>query len=180
MHIAITQVEQKFQKTLEFLEHELASLQIGRATSGLVENIDVQVYGSKQPLRNIAQIAIPEPRSIAITPFDKNTLENLEKAIRDSSIGIEPVNDGHCIRVNIPPLTEERRKQVVKVVHEKAEEARVALRQERHTAIEEIRKDDLSEDEQHTAEKQLQEKVDSYNTKIDEHMKKKEKEVMTV
>ena len=181
MHSSVSEAIAQFKNTLEFLSKEFSTIQVGRASSSLVEGIQVEVYGAKQPLKNMAQIAIPDPRSIAITPWDKTALEAIEKAVQESSLGISPVNDGVCIRINIPPLTEETRKQRVKVVHEKAENAKVAIRQGRHTAMEKIKKDEeLSEDEEKRAEKELQEEVDKINKEIDEHTKKKEEEVMKV
>ncbi len=181
MHSAVQLAIQQLDKSLEFLSKEFAGIQMGRASAGLVEGIEVETYGARQPLRNIAQIAIPDPRSIAITPWDKSVLGAIEKAIRDSNLGLSPVNDGHSIRLNIPPLTEESRKETVKVVHKMAEEAKITVRQARHDAMEKIKNDDaLSEDDERREEKHLQEKVDEMNKKIEEHAKKKEHEVMTI
>ena len=180
MHTAITGATEAFEKALNYLSKEYAGLQIGRASAGLVEGIEVDAYGALQPIKNMAQIAIPDARSITITPWDAGLLPNVEKAINDSNLGIMPNNDGHAIYINLPPMTEERRKETVKVVHKLAEEAKIAIRNARHDAMDSIKKDELSEDEEKMAEKELQDKVDEYNKNVEEHMKKKETEVMTV
>lgn len=180
MHTAVSTAANNFEKSLEHLISEFAALQIGRASSALVEGINVEAYGSHQPIRNMAQITLPDARSIAITPWDKSIMGNIEKAITNANIGLTPINDGNCVRLNIPPLTEERRKETVKIVHRMAEEAKISIRNARHEALESIKKEELSEDEQKRAEKELQEKVDEYNKKVEEHAKKKEHEIMTV
>lgn len=180
MHTAISSAVSEFEKSLSHLAQEFAGLQTGRASAGLVESIQVEVYGSNQPLKNIAQIATPDARTIQITPFDKNVIGTLEKAIQESDIGLNPNNNGNSILLNIPPMTEERRKDVVKVVHKKSEEAKISIRNARHHALDQIKKEELSEDETKRAEKELQQKVDQYNGKIEESAKKKEHEVMTV
>ncbi|MBI5414808.1 ribosome recycling factor [Candidatus Peregrinibacteria bacterium] len=181
MHAAIQSAERGLEKATSFLKKEYSNLQIGRASPGLVESIEVEAYGSRQPLRNLAQVALPDARSIAITPWDKSILGAIEKAIRESNLKISPVNDGNAVRINIPPLTEERRKEIVKVVHKLGEDAKISIRQVRHEAHDAIKKDkSLSEDDSKRAEKELQEKVDKSNKDVEDFQKRKEQEVLTI
>jgi ribosome recycling factor len=119
------------EKNLEHFKEELGQLRTGRASTALVENLMVDYYGSKSPIKQVASITIPEPRTIAITPWDKDSLVNIEKAIRESQLNLNPMNDGQVVRINIPALTEERRKELVKVLNQKSEEARVGVRRVR-------------------------------------------------
>jgi ribosome recycling factor len=180
----ILQAEQEFRNALDHLKGEFAGLQIGRASAALVENIDVEAYGSVQPLKALASISIPDPKTIQIQPWDRSQLQAVEKAIRNSDINITPSNDGIVIRLNIPPLTEERRADLTKVVHRLAEEARISVRQARqrvHEQIKEAHKNGkITEDDKTTAEKKLQEKVDNINKEIESLAKAKEAEVMKV
>lgn len=175
---------QQFQKALDHMHEEFAKLQTGRASAALVENIDVENYGTKLPLKALANIAIPDAKTIAIMPWDKGGMTNIEKAIQDSGLGLNPRNDGTVIRITLPPLTEERRQSLTKIVHELAEKARIAVRQERHHAIDQLKQKEkakeLSEDQRLGLEKKLQEKVDELNKKIEEDAKHKEKDIMTV
>lgn len=185
MHISIDTAQKEFQKAIEFLGKEFSALQTGRASTALIEDIEVESYGQKGPLKHVANISVPGPQEIMIDPWDKSQLSIIEKVIRDKQeLGLNPVNSGSAIRINIPPLTEERRKEIVKIVHQKAENAKVAIRQARHTAHDIIKKEqkegEISEDDLKTFEKELQKFVDEANKEIEEHAKKKEKEVMTV
>jgi len=174
----------EFAKAIDHLKSEYARLQIGRASAALVENVPVEVYGSPQPLKAIASISIPDPRSIQISPWDKKNLAAIEKGIVGVGLGLNPVNDGVCVRINIPPLTEERRRDLTKVVHKLAEECRIIVRNKRQDCHNLFKKmkgaDEITEDDLHLAEKNLQIKVDDVNKKIDEMAKAKEQEVMTV
>jgi len=174
----------EFAKAIEHLKSEYARLQIGRASAALVENIPVDVYGSPQPLKAIATISIPDPRSIQISPWDKKSLAAIEKGIVGVGLGLNPVNDGVCVRINIPPLTEERRKDLAKVVYKLAEDSKIIVRNKRqdcNTSFKKMKADsEITEDDLHMAEKKLQDKVDEVNKKIDEMSKSKEQEVMTV
>ncbi|MFA6521382.1 MAG: ribosome recycling factor [Candidatus Gracilibacteria bacterium] len=173
-----------FQQTLAHLKSEYSRLQIGRASASLVEEIKVEAYGSFQPLKGMASISIPDPSTIQIQPWDRSVLNAIEKAIQAANLGLNPVNDGRVIRVPMPPLTEERRKELVKVVHQMEESAKIAVRTARGTAhgtfktLEEAKT--ISEDERRLAEKHLQEKVDSSNREIEELAKQKEKDIMTI
>jgi len=184
MQEIITQLKEELQKALEYLHKEYAGLQIGRASTGLVEMIDVEAYGATQPLKNMANISCPDPATIQVQPWDKSVMGNVEKAIRDSDLGLNPVNNGTVLLITIPPLTEERRKDLVKIVHKEAEESKVAVRQARHHAINKLKnlekEKEISEDELKMQEKKVQESVDEINKQIDESAKHKEHEVMSV
>lgn len=175
---------QDFEKALAHLKDEYNRLQLGRANSALVENIIVDAYGSTQPLKGVASVSVPDPRTLQIQPWDKAVLGPIEKAISVSGLGLNPVNDGVCIRISIPALTQERRLDLVKVVKKLAEEAKIGIRtsrQDAHNGFKQLKADSaITEDELHTADKQLQAKVDEYNQKVDELAKSKEQDVMTV
>jgi ribosome recycling factor len=174
----------EFEKSTKHLQDEFNRLQVGRANPALVENVPVEVYGVSQPIKAVAGISIPEPRTIQIQPWDRSTLAAIEKGIVGAGLGLNPVNDGICVRINLPPLTEERRKDLVKVVYKLAEEAKIGVRnarQDANTHFKQLKStSEITEDDQKSAEKQLQTKVDDCNKKIDEMAKAKEKEVMTV
>ncbi len=178
------QLQAELDKALSHLQDEFSRLQIGRASAALVEALQVDAYGVKQPLKAMATISIPDAKTVQIQPWDKSQLGPIEKAIQISDIGIAPVNDGTSVRLVIPPLTEERRKDLTKVVHRLAEDARIGVRTARqkvHDAIKTMEKDgQLTEDDARGAAKKLQVKVDDVNQKIEEMAKAKESDVMTV
>jgi ribosome recycling factor len=173
-----------FQKVVEHLKSELMTLRTGRAQSSLVEHIEVDYYGVRTPLIQLAQIAVPEPRMITIQPYDKNAIKEIEKAIQASNIGINPSNDGVFVRLVIPQMTEERRKELVKVVSQIAEKARVSVRNIREEVWKEIQKMEkdgkISEDDKVRGKEDLQKLVDKYNEEIKKLADTKEKEVMTI
>ena len=173
-----------FSKVINHLKDEFAGLQIGRASAGLVEGLMVETYGSMQPLKAIASVSVPDARTIQIQPWDRGVLAVVEKAIRDSDLNLNPSNNGLAIILSIPPLTEERRRDLVKVVGCMAEDARIAVRNLRHDAMGVYKRQehdgDMSEDERKRAEKVLQEKVDAVNLEINDLAKKKEEAIMTV
>lgn len=173
-----------FEKALAHLNDEFSRLQVGRANPSLVEHVLVEAYGAKQPLKNMANISVPDPKTLQIQPWDRSLLGAVEKAILQSDLGLNPVNNGVSILLNIPTLTEERRRDIVKIVNKLAEEARISVRNIRQTAhakFKQMAQDkQITEDEVTGAEKRLQEKVDAYNGKIGEAAKKKEEMVMTV
>ncbi len=175
---------EEFNKTIDHLKAELSGLRTGRASTALVEMIPVEAYGATQPIRDLAQINVPEPRQIYIQPWDKSVLSSMEKAVQTSSLGVNPVNDGNGLRIVLPPLTEERRKELTKVVGQHAEAARVAVRNVRESAMKEFKRlkdeDEISEDECFRGEEQLQKKVDEKNMQIREIAEAKEKEILTV
>jgi len=180
----LDELNKKCQFALDHLYQGFAKIQTGRANTALVEDVMVDSYGAKMPLRAVASISIPEPKQIAIQPYSRDQLTNIEKAILEADLGLNPQNDGNFIRLNLPPLTEERRRDLVKVVHKTAEEARISVRNARHDAIrrlKELEKDkEISEDDLRGEEKNVQEKVDAFNEKIEAAAKKKEQDVMTV
>lgn len=185
MNLAILDQKQTdFAKAVEHLKSELATLRTGRANAGLVESISVDYYGNSTPLLHIAQISIPEPRVIAIQPYDKSILKDIEKAIQISNIGITPVNDGNFVRLNIPAMTEERRKDLVKVVGQMAEKARVTVRNIREEIWKEIqgleKNGKISEDDKIAGKEELQKVVDKFNEEIKKLADAKEKEVLTI
>jgi len=169
---------------IQSLESDLAVIRTGRATPALVEKLSVDYYDSPTPLMQLASISIPEPRSILIKPFDPSTVKTIEKAILASDLGLTPNNDGKSIRLNLPPLTEERRRDLVKVVHGRLEEARVAVRNVRRDAQNDMRDFEkekmISEDELKRGEDDLQKLTDRYVDEINERGVEKEKEIMEV
>jgi len=174
----------RMEKAMEALQRELVAVRTGRASPSLVERVHVEQYGTEMPLNQLANIAAPEARMITITPWDKSSLGAIEKALRKSEMGFNPTNDGSMIRIAIPPLTEERRKQMVKIVHTKVEEAKIAVRNIRRDAIAQAKefKDEkmIGEDEERRAETQIQEITNKYTARADEIGKDKEREVMQV
>lgn len=180
----ISNAVNEFNKILTHLKDEFGRLQIGRANPALVENIPVMAYGSSQPVKALASINTPEPRVIMIQPWDKGLLAAIEKGIVGVGIGLNPVNDGVVLRINVPPLTEERRADLTKHVRKLAEDARISVRNARqdvHNKFKEMKADgEITEDDLHGNEKKLQLKVDEFNGNIDELTKVKEQDVMTV
>ncbi|MFN8514961.1 MAG: ribosome recycling factor [Thermomicrobiales bacterium] len=174
----------RMEKAMEALQRELVAVRTGRASPSLVERVQVEQYGTEMPLNQLANIAAPEARMITITPWDKGSLGAIEKALRKSELGFNPTNDGTMIRIAIPPLTEERRKQMVKVVHTKVEDAKIAVRNIRRDAIAQAKefKDEkmIGEDEERRAETQIQEITNKFTARADEIGKDKEREVMQV
>jgi len=183
-HDTITKKEPELAKAVEHFKSELSTLRTGRASAALVENLMADFYGVPTQLSHMAQISIPEPRMIAIQPFDKNSLKEIEKAIQASNLGINPVNDGTYIRVTIPQMNEERRKELVKIVSQMAEKARVTVRNVREEIWKEIQKMEkdggMSEDEKISGKEDLQKLVDKYNEEIRKVADAKEKEVTTI
>ena len=174
----------EFKKTLDHLRNEYSRLQIGRATSALVEDIKVEAYGSLSPLKGVASISCPDAKTIQIQPWDRANLGTIETAIRASGLNFNPVNDGTYVRINIPALTQERRAELTKLVHKMAEDARISVRTARQDAHEEFKKLEadkkISEDESHLAEKNLQTEVDKANKEIEDIAKAKEDDIMKI
>ncbi len=185
MHLDIINSKQAdFEKSVNHFKEELNQLRTGRASAALVENIPVDYYGARSPLKQVASITVPEPKIIVISPWDKSQLAGIEKGIRESQLNLNPVNDGQIIRVVIPALTEERRKELVKILNKKSEEARIAVRQCREEIWEEIQEAEkeslISEDDKFSGKNKLQNIVDEYNRKIEEIRGKKEEEILKV
>ncbi len=176
--------EERMKKSVEAVRAELAKIRTGKATAELLDGIKVEYYGTQVPINQVANITVPEPRLLSVQPWDKNMIGPIEKAIRSSDLGLNPTNDGRVIRIPIPPLTEERRKDLVRLVHKLAEEGRVAIRNIRRDANDKIKKleknHEISEDEAHRQLDDIQKLTDSYIEKIDELLKIKEKEIMEV
>lgn len=176
----INLTEEKMNKTLENLDHRFATVRAGRANPSSLDGITADYYGSPTPLKQLATISVPEARQLLIKPFDRSCLGAIEKAIFESNLGYTPNNDGETIRIIIPVLTEERRKELTKQVHAMAEEAKVSVRNIRRDSNEDIEKQEISEDEQKGLQNQVQDLVNKYNKLIDEKTKEKENELMTV
>ncbi len=174
----------KMNGAIEALKKEFASVRTGRASLALLDGISVDYYGTMTPLQQLASLSVPESRQIAIQPWEQRLVPEIEKAIMKSDLGLTPMNDGKTIRINIPVLTEERRKQLVKVVRKRAEEAKVAIRNIRRDSNEELKKlekeQHISEDEVKKEQEEIQKLTDSFIKKVDEVLAHKEKEIMEV
>lgn len=176
----INLTEEKMKKTLDNLEHRFVTVRAGRANPSSLDGITADYYGSPTPLKQLSTISVPEARQLLIKPFDRSCLGAIEKAIFESNLGYTPNNDGETIRIIIPVLTEERRKELTKQVRAMAEDAKVSIRNIRHDANEDIEKKEISEDEQKNLQNRVQDLVNKYNKLIDEKTKEKENELMTV
>ena len=176
----ILDVTDKMDKTIDSLGKKFATVRAGRANPSSLDGIMVDYYGSMTPLKQLATISVPEARQLLIKPFDKGALANIEKAILTSNLGYTPGNDGKTIRIVIPELTEERRKELAKQVKAIAEEAKVSVRNIRHDGLEAVEKLELPEDEEKGLEKEIQDLVNEYNKKIEALLKEKEQELLTV
>ncbi len=176
--------KQRMEKSIESLIRELSSVRTGRASTGLVENINVDYYGTPTPMNQISSISIPEARLITIQPWDHSALIEIEKALLQSDLGISPSNDGEMIRINVPPLTEERRKEMVKSVGGISENTNVSIRNIRRDSLEKLRvleKDKaISQDESKKAQQDLQKITDDFTSQVDTLKKDKEKELLKI
>jgi ribosome recycling factor len=182
--INVDSYKPEFEKIIDHFKNEIASLRTGRATPALVENILVEAYGVKTPIKGLASIVVSDPKTIFIEPWDKGILKEIEKAIQLQNIGVNPVNDGTRIRISMPPLTEESRKELVKVLGQKLEQVRIALRSLRDKIRSEIidaeREKQITEDDKYALLDDLDEMMEEYNTKTQEIAEQKEKEIMTI
>jgi ribosome recycling factor len=178
------EAEARMKGAVQALEEQFATIRTGRATPTLVEKLAVEYYGAPTPLMQLATITVPDPRALMIRPFDPTTLRAIERAIQASDLGLTPNNDGKVIRLNLPPLTEERRKDLVKVVHNRLEEARVAVRNVRRDTMKDLREFEheklISEDDLETGEEELQKLTDRYIQIVETVGEKKQKEIMEV
>jgi ribosome recycling factor len=175
------QAKQLMDKAVEAVKRECSTVRTGRATTTLLDLVRVDAYGSEMPLNQVATVAAPEPRLITVQPWDKGLLKAIEKALLTSDIGLTPSNDGQVIRLPVPPLTEERRRELVKVVHKFGEEGRVAMRHARTEGINKIKKTEhVSEDEKKHAEKELQKLHDDHVKAIEDVLKAKETDILEV
>ena len=184
MQELLKNTEEKMNKTVGVLERDYKSIRAGRANVSVLDRITVDYYGSPTPIQQMAAVSVPEPRILMIQPWDASTLKEIEKAILTSDIGINPQNDGRVIRLSFPPLTEERRKEIVKDVRKTAEESKVAVRNTRRDAIEKLKalkkSNTVTEDDVADGEKKIQNLTDKYCKEIDELAALKEKEIMEI
>jgi len=180
----LSETKQRMQKALEHLREELAGVRTGRASPGLLETIKVEAYGSKMDLRDLASINAPEPRLLVVQVWDRSNLVAVEKAIRESDLAVNPVTENNIIRVPIPPLSEDRRREMVKIVHDKTEASRVSIRQIRREILEEVdraeKKKEISEDEKFRFHEQVQKVTDEVSNQIETLAKNKENEILQV
>lgn len=183
-HEILSEAKAHMQKAVEAVQHEMALIRTGRATTNLLDIVRVDYYGTHMPVNQLATVGVPEPRLLTIQPWDRSAIQPIEKAIMASGLGLTPSNDGVLIRLPIPQLTEERRKDLVRVVHKLAEEGRVSVRNARRDANEVLKEaekgGEIPEDDGKKALKQVQELTDEYTRRIDEVLKRKEAEIMEV
>jgi len=180
----LLETEAAMEKGVDYMIHEFAGVRTGKASTALVENIDVDAYGTSMKLKQLALISTPEPRLLLIQPFDASVTKDIERALKESKIGITPAVDGKLIRLPIPELSEERRKDLVKTVRHMAEEARVRLRSSRRVGIDETKRlekaGEITEDERHDLEEESQKLTDKYVHEVDSHTETKELDIMKV
>jgi ribosome recycling factor len=183
MDIAQT-MKQQMQEVMQHIKEDLSSIRTGRASAALVDSLPVQYYGSTMPLKQMASITVPEPTVIVIQPWDKQAIGDIEQAVRNSNLGLSPINEGTQLRLVLPPLTEERRNELIKAVHQKAEAGKVALRTVRKDTWEEVQKQvksgDLTEDDRYRYEGDLNKIIDQFNREVDEAVAQKESELRTI
>jgi ribosome recycling factor len=177
----LAQAREGMHKAVENTKREFTTIRTNKASTSLLDLVKVEAYGSHVPLNQVGLVSAPEPRMLTVQPFDKGLTQAIEKAIRDADLGLNPATQGNLIRVPLPPLSEERRKDLVRLVHKLAEEGRVAVRHARHDALAKIKKlEKLPEDEKTRAEKDVQKLTDEHIKQVDELMKHKEAEIMEV
>ena len=176
----LLEITDKMDKTMENLAKRFTTVRAGRANPSSLDGVMVEYYGSMTPLKQLATISVPEARQLLIKPFDKSSLGAIEKAILASNLGYTPGNDGETIRIVIPELTEERRRELAKQVKAIAEDAKVSIRNIRHDGLEDVKKAELPEDAEKGMEKDIQDLVNEYNKKIEAELKNKEDELLTV
>ena len=180
----VSDATSRMDKSVEHARNEFNTVRTGRASAGLLDRINVDYYGTPTPLKQLATINVPEPRLLTIQPFDPSSIKTIEKAIQESDLGLQPSNDGKVIRLPVPQLTEERRKELVKLVRNMAEEHRIAVREVRRDALrhlqELVRNGDMGDDDERRAEQEVQKLTDAHTKTIDELLKHKEAEVMEV
>lgn len=183
LHEVYTDTKKKMDDTISHLERETAKIRAGKANPRMLDGIIVEMYGSMVPLNQASNVSTPDPRTIAIQPWDKALIPIIEKAIMAANLGMNPENNGEIIRINVPPLTEERRKDLVKIVRKEGEEARISVRNARRDAMESLKKllkDGLSEDAEKDASAEVQKITDKFMKEVDDMLKVKEEDIMTV
>lgn len=182
--LSVNEARNQMDKAIEAMRREFSAVRTGKATPALLDTVRVEAYGSKMAIGQVATVSAPEPRLLVVQPWDKGLMKAIEKGIQEAELGLNPANDGNVIRVPVPILTEERRKDMVKLLHKLAEEGRVAIRHARQEANKEIKKKqgshEISEDDAHRQTDQVQKLTDEYIARIDQLLKSKEHEVMEV
>ncbi|MGH3088168.1 MAG: ribosome recycling factor [Rubrobacteraceae bacterium] len=182
--IDLTTAEKKMKRAVESVRHQFSTIRTGRANPAILDRIEVEAYGSRMPLKSVANIGVPEPRLLTVTPFDPNSLKDIERAIRDSDIGLNPQNDGKILRLPIPELTEERRREFTRLARSMSEDGRVAIRNARRAEmsdLHELRKEgEISEDDERRAENELNQLTSKYVNRVDAALEEKEAELMEV
>lgn len=180
----VDDTKKKMQDALEHFKKELSNLRTGRANPGILDSVPIEVYGTQMRIRELANITIPEPRQILVTPFDPQTAGSISKSIEKANLGLHPILEGHQIRINIPPLDENMRKEIVKQGKKKTEDAKIAIREVRRKGNDTLRKQkadgEITEDEMKKSEKKVQELTDDFCKQVDELFAAKEKEILTV
>jgi ribosome recycling factor len=180
----IQDATRRMDRSVENAQHEFNTVRTGRASAALLDRIEIDYYGTKTPLKQLATINVPDPRTLTIQPFDPGSVKSIERAIQESELGLTPSNDGKLIRLPIPQLTEERRKELVKVVRQLAEDGKVAIRNVRRDVMHHLKElvvnGDVGDDDERRAEERVQKLTDEHVAKIDEHLKRKEAEIMEV
>jgi ribosome recycling factor len=176
----IDSMKEQMDKAISHLEVELGKIRAGRANPSMLDGLHVDYYGTRTPLNQVANVSTPDARTLAIQPWEKSMLEPIQKAIQAANLGFNPTNNGTLVIINVPALTEERRKDLVKKTKAEGEHARVSLRAARKDANEELKKTKLPEDEKKGGEEKIQQITDQYTVKVEKHLEQKEKEIMTV
>lgn len=181
MSLQMGELKKMMEKAVEHLRTELSKLRVGRASATMVDSVRVEVYGSQMSLKEVAALATPDPKTITIQPWDRSLFGEIEKAILAANLGLTPMNDGKIIRINMPPLTEERRKDFVKQISKEGEAAKVAVRNIRRDAMDALKKDkEMTEDDQRRAQDEIQKMTDQFVQEVDKSVDSKTKEVMTI
>lgn len=184
MEDILKDAESRMKKTIESVTHELGGIRSGKATPALLDSVQVEAYGQKQPLNQLASISVPDPKSLVVQPWDKNIIGDVVKAIQVAELGFNPQVEGNVVRIPVPPLSEERRRELVKLCKKVGEEGKVAIRNIRRDANDNLKKaekdKEISEDQQHRAMDKIQKFTDDYTKQIDDLAEKKEKELMSV
>lgn len=170
----------KLHETIEFLREELKNIRSGRATPGIVEDVNVQAYDTPTPLNQLASISTPDTSSIVIEPWDKSILKDIEKGIEEANIGLQPVNEGERIRLKLPPLTEERREEIAKIVRQKEEEAKISIRNIREDFMKDMKKEELPEDDEERMKDEVQKSVDDANDQVEKIAETKRDELLSI
>jgi ribosome recycling factor len=176
----LSEANTKMDQAVEHTAHEFGGIRTGRANAGILNRVVVDYYGTETPLQQLANFSVPEARMLIVQPFDKTSIPAIERGIQTADLGLNPSNDGNIIRLAFPALTEERRRELIKVVHGIAEDGKVAVRNVRRHSKDQIEAEDVSEDDIHRAEKRLQELTDMHTAKIDEAVARKEEELLEV